>query len=304
MGVTEFTADNGEEAASFSEAFEDVSRTASEELQEPISILREELDGLAAAIENNTDYQLILDDYASAGKEIIEVCSDGIPSDTVPATPTPTRSENPSVAQGSTELEVVTSEYGHEGYTMDFDWAFQDPGETEVVAVDAAALGSSDLSIAFNSSMRFVNTTEGNRTFSFQDDGGVNLVLRYPSGSPVCDYTRNLAVDGTSCLVEPWAESIVGIRFGDFPTLNEIVQEEATDPVNTTHELTLRDVPQAEVARVSEALADYEGVVLYLHYGDTTDTFKTDCNQAALEGLDFASLYLVLGAVGPNHCPA
>lgn len=128
-------------------------------------------------------------------------------------------------------------------------------------------------------------------------------MLRYPSGSPVCNYTRNLADDGTSCFVDTWDESIVGIRFSDFSNRNEIIQGQATNQVDTTHELTLRDVPEAEVGRVSEALVDYENVVLYMHYGDTTDTFETSCDQSALQDMAFASSYLVLDTLGSGHCP-
>ncbi|MBE0010540.1 MULTISPECIES: hypothetical protein [unclassified Arthrobacter] len=303
-GVTELSAENLEKAEGFSEDFGELLRAADEELQEPIAIMQDELDGLIAAIKNNTDYQLVLKDFASAGQELIDTCSGVMTSPTAAATPapTPTPTEDESVARGSTELEVVASEFGNEGYTLDFDWAIADPGQAEIVSVEGGALGSRDLSLVFDSAMQFTNTTEGSRTFNFHDEGGVSIVLRYPNGSPVCDYALNRAATDESCYVDTWDGTIVGIRFSDFPSLNEIIEGEATDQVQTTHELTLYDVPEAEEDQISEALLNYEQVTMYMHYGDTTDEFKSNCDQAALESMEYASIYLAIGAIGAVRC--
>lgn len=300
-GVTELSAENLEKAKGFSAEFDGSLRSAGEELREPIAVMQDEFEGLIAAIENNADYQLVLEDFASAGQEIIDTCSETMTSATPSPTPTPT--EDDSVAVGSTQLEVVTSELGHEGYTMDFEWALLDPRQTEVVSVEGDALGSRDLSLVFDSAMQFTNTTEGNRTFSFHDEGGVSIVLRYPNGSPVCNYALNRATTEDSCFVDTWDGNLVGIRFGDFPLLNKITEAETTAQVQTTHKLTLRDVPEAEVEQISAALLNYEHVAMYMHYGDTTDKFKTNCDQGALDNMTYASLYSVLGVMGSIQCP-
>jgi hypothetical protein len=191
---------------------------------------------------------------------------------------------------------------------MNFDWALEDPGKTKVESVEGDALGTSDLSVAFDSAMQFENTTKGSRTFFFHDDGGVNVGIRYPGGSPVCKYAENSAADDErTCFVRTSGGSFVGIRFKDFPALNDLTEGEVTKVVRTTHELTLPDVPEAEAEadQVAAALLNYEQVLIFLHYGDTTDKFKTSCDQAALENVDYASLYLVLGTVGSmDHCKA
>lgn len=219
-------------------------------------------------------------------------------------TPTPSPAKDESVVEGSTQLEVVSSNSNRVGYTMDFDWLLEDPGQSKVVVTEGDALGTKDLTVTFNSAMQFGNTTKGNRTFLLQDDGGVNVGIRYPGSSPLCNYTLNYAADKqSSCFVRTWDGSIVGIRFKEFPSLNEMTQGEVTNALRTKHELMLRDVPEAEVDQISAAALSYEQVVLYMHYGDTTDKFKSSCAQAALENVDYASLYVALGTVGgTDHC--
>lgn len=220
------------------------------------------------------------------------------------STPAPTPTPENSVLEGSAQLEVVSSDSNRVGYTLDFDWLLQDPGKTKVAVTEGDALGTNDLTISFESAMQFGNTTKGNRTFFLQDDGGVSVYIRYPADSPVCKYSMNWAADKqASCFVTTWDGSMVGIRFKDFPTLNNITEGQVTKILRTEHELTLRDVPEAEAEQVTAAARNYERVVLYMHYGDTTDKFKSDCDPSALEGLEYASIYVPLGAVGAvDYC--
>lgn len=220
------------------------------------------------------------------------------------STPAPTPTPDNSILEGSTQLEVVSSDSNRVGYTLDFDWLLQDPGKTKVAVTEGDALGTNDLTISFESAMQFGNTTKGNRTFFLQDDGGVGVYIRYPADSPVCKYSTNWAADKqASCFVDTWDGSIVGIRFKDFPTLNDITEGQVTKVLRTKHELILRDVPEAETAQASAAALKYERVVLYMHYGDTADKFKSSCAQSALENLDYASVYVPLGAVGAtDYC--
>lgn len=231
------------------------------------------------------------------------------PTATPTSTPTatPASTEDKSIAGGSTELKVVTSDSNRVGYTMSFDWMLQDPRYTEVNVVDGDALGTNDLSITFDSSMQFGNTTKGSRTFFLADDGGVGILIRYPGSSPVCKYAPQYWAENkkSSCFIDTWDGTIEGVRFKDFPTLNDLTEGDLTDVLQTTHEVTLRDVPEADADRVSAALLNHDGVVVYLHYGDTTDKFKSSCDQAALKNVEYASLYVALGTVGStNHCKA
>jgi hypothetical protein len=88
--VEKLSVETGEKAKGFSDDFSEVARTAQDELREPIAIMRKPLDGLAAAVEDGTDFKFALNDFSVAGTKIIESCSGDKPKSASAPVQTPT----------------------------------------------------------------------------------------------------------------------------------------------------------------------------------------------------------------------
>lgn len=100
--VEELNAANGEKAKGLSEELNEVARTATEELREPIAGMRQPLDKLVTAVENGTDYHQKLDDFGAEGQKVIDICSGETSKSTPSAAPpeAPVSAEAPPTSEG------------------------------------------------------------------------------------------------------------------------------------------------------------------------------------------------------------
>ncbi|WP_104139527.1 hypothetical protein [Arthrobacter sp. ZGTC131] len=100
--VDELNAANGEKAKGLSEELDEVARTATEDLREPIAGMRQPLDKLVSAVENGTDYHQKLDDFAAEGQKVIDICR----GETSAMTPSAAPTEAPVLAEAPPASEA------------------------------------------------------------------------------------------------------------------------------------------------------------------------------------------------------